>query len=290
MNNPADTLAALADKLETQAGRRVPKWTDRPTQSPPMRYRYDDDTRAFMAGIAADLRALASLKGEAVPKRCDGKEQEAFEAWAAAQKYDMERHPLHWLFLNERTYAARQGWAAALEYANKIVTTPPAPQAAERARADKLCANTTECSTPRLCASVGTCKGKFVLPAIMRAAFDVATQPQQAPSPAPQGGGEAGRCQHQHTVTVNGPSAATSSGIGCLVTGGRCLPGSCAECPATPPAQQPGEVEPLRTALAECLDAMNTHVAMYPHMDKAFMVDARKTAADAIAPKENGNG
>lgn len=60
------------------------------------------------------------------------------------------------------------------------------------------------------------------------------------PSPAPQGGGEAGRCQHQHTVTVNGPSAATSSGIGCLVTGGRCLPGSCAECPATPPAQQPG--------------------------------------------------
>ena len=41
----------------------------------------------------------------------------AFEAWAEKQQYDMTTHPLHWLFLNERTYAARQGWKSALEFA-----------------------------------------------------------------------------------------------------------------------------------------------------------------------------
>lgn len=57
---------------------------------------------------------------EKLPTRCDGKEQYAFEAWAAAQRYDMNEHPLHYLFLNERTAAARDGWAAGLKYASDI--------------------------------------------------------------------------------------------------------------------------------------------------------------------------
>ncbi len=51
------------------------------------------------------------------PSICDGIEQDAFEAWAVNQKYSMDTHPLHWLFLNEKTDAARQGWKAGLVHA-----------------------------------------------------------------------------------------------------------------------------------------------------------------------------
>lgn len=61
----------------------------------------------------AEVSALPVL-----PKRCDGKEQWAFEEWAKGEKYDMKTHPLHWLFLDAKTYAARQGWVAALNYVN----------------------------------------------------------------------------------------------------------------------------------------------------------------------------
>lgn len=62
-----------------------------------------------------------------------------------------------------------------------------------------------------------------------------------ADHPAPQQPADkavAGACQYRHEVVVAGRSAATSSGIGCLSTGGRCVPGSCADCPAP---DQPGE-------------------------------------------------
>jgi hypothetical protein len=36
----------------------------------------------------------------------------AFVRWAEPKGYDMTSHPLHFLFLNERTYAAREGWNA----------------------------------------------------------------------------------------------------------------------------------------------------------------------------------
>lgn len=48
---------------------------------------------------------------------CDGREQDEFEAWARQEKMDMTQHPLHWLFTNEKTNAARQGWKAGLMYA-----------------------------------------------------------------------------------------------------------------------------------------------------------------------------
>ena len=41
-------------------------------------------------------------------------------------------------------------------------------------------------------------------------------------------------CPHMHRVVVDRPSAATSSGIGCLATGGRCNPGTTKDCPTTP--------------------------------------------------------
>lgn len=58
-------------------------------------------------------------------KVCDGKEQDAFEAWATGERYDIQTHPLHWLFLNEKTYAARNGWKAAIEYCASQLTAPP---------------------------------------------------------------------------------------------------------------------------------------------------------------------
>lgn len=51
------------------------------------------------------------------PATCDGLEQEAWESWARVQRFDMTEHPMHYLFLHERTDAARQGWKAGLVYA-----------------------------------------------------------------------------------------------------------------------------------------------------------------------------
>ena len=54
-------------------------------------------------------------------------EHKKFEEWAAAQKYDMHEHPLHYLFLDPQTNAARQGWKAALRYVAEA-TSPPSTQ------------------------------------------------------------------------------------------------------------------------------------------------------------------
>jgi len=48
---------------------------------------------------------------------CSAAETSAFEAWAKANGYSLGPHPLHFLFLDPKTYAARQGWKAALAYA-----------------------------------------------------------------------------------------------------------------------------------------------------------------------------
>lgn len=79
-------------------------------------------------------------QGVAAPSVCDGKEQDAFEAWATGEKFDMQCHPLHWLFLNGETYAARQGWKAAIEYcAAALQAAPtPAPQALTDEQIDDL--------------------------------------------------------------------------------------------------------------------------------------------------------
>lgn len=53
-------------------------------------------------------------------------EQKAFEAWASERQYDMVQHPLHYLFLDKKTDAARTGWSAALRYAHEQFSSPVA--------------------------------------------------------------------------------------------------------------------------------------------------------------------
>lgn len=59
------------------------------------------------------------------PTDNDGKEQDAFETWAKAEGMDMARHPIHWLFLNSKTNAARKGWRGALAYVAKVMNASP---------------------------------------------------------------------------------------------------------------------------------------------------------------------
>lgn len=69
---------------------------------------------------AVSLLQEIAEKDTVCPKVCDGKEQEAFEQWASTAKYDMSQHPLFYLFLTEKTNAARQGWKAAIEYCSTV--------------------------------------------------------------------------------------------------------------------------------------------------------------------------
>lgn len=101
------------------------------------RYEFDEhgDTIAISGGewvrYADHIDAMKRIAGEGAqqaPAVCDGKEQEAFEAWAKAERMDMSQHPLHYLFLNSRTDAARQGWKGAIEYCAKACAAP-APSA-----------------------------------------------------------------------------------------------------------------------------------------------------------------
>jgi hypothetical protein len=51
-----------------------------------------------------------------LPNNCDGKEQYAFEAWAKSQHMNMHEHPLHYLFLDPQTDAARRAWSECIRY------------------------------------------------------------------------------------------------------------------------------------------------------------------------------
>ncbi|NTE68387.1 hypothetical protein G6M85_22595 [Agrobacterium tumefaciens] len=62
------------------------------------------------------------------PQDCERKEELAFETWASSQHYDMHEHPLHYLFLDPKTDAARQGWKAALQYVRDDFAAAPARQ------------------------------------------------------------------------------------------------------------------------------------------------------------------
>lgn len=53
------------------------------------------------------------------------KEQAAFEEWANDSRYEMAQHPLHYLFMDKQTNAARQGWKAALAFVRKLLEVAP---------------------------------------------------------------------------------------------------------------------------------------------------------------------
>jgi len=78
---------------------------------------------SLRAAVSAATKPTADLSALAASSPA---EVDAFEAWAQGQKYDMSTHPLHWLFLDERTYAARQGWKSALEFVQSLLATKPA--------------------------------------------------------------------------------------------------------------------------------------------------------------------
>ncbi len=99
--------------------------------------------------------ALAVAKAQhSVPDVCDGKEQNAFEDWASKEGMNMERHPLHWLFLDAKTYSARQGWKAALKYARNMLAAAPvcrlSRSALTEAQMRRLYENSTETENERL--------------------------------------------------------------------------------------------------------------------------------------------
>lgn len=48
-------------------------------------------------------------------------EQRAFEAWASNARFDMSMHPMHYLFLNNHTSAAREGWKAGMKHAREAL-------------------------------------------------------------------------------------------------------------------------------------------------------------------------
>jgi hypothetical protein len=81
---------------------------------------YIDTLLAARKTAPAKLDALES---------CSAEEVVAFESWAKTQKYDMTTHPLHWLFLDPATYAARQGWKNGLAFARDAITTQPGEKA-----------------------------------------------------------------------------------------------------------------------------------------------------------------
>ncbi|HFN5073999.1 TPA: hypothetical protein ACHFZB_001803 [Pseudomonas aeruginosa] len=81
--------------------------------------------------LLASIKSCVKASGDSaqaqhsVPDVCDSKEQNAFEEWASKEGMNMECHPLHWLFLDAKTYSARQGWKAALKYARNMLAAAP---------------------------------------------------------------------------------------------------------------------------------------------------------------------
>lgn len=84
------------------------------------------------------------------PRNCDGVEQDAFEEWAKAEGFVMDKHPIHWLFLNSNTYTARQGWKAGLVHASERCAATPSTELTEaRAEIGRLEAEAKKAWTER---------------------------------------------------------------------------------------------------------------------------------------------
>lgn len=91
---------------------------------------------------ATPARAEAQDEGAAGvavawPKTCDGIEQPAFEEWAKSEGFDMAEHPIHYLFTDPETAAARIAWKAGLLHAvERMKAAHPSPTPA--ADADRV--------------------------------------------------------------------------------------------------------------------------------------------------------
>jgi len=83
------------------------------------------ESRATAAEARVALLEGLLREAEKAVEACGGREQPAFEAWAKQARYEMTEHPLHYLFLDEKTNAARKGWNAALAYVRSALTAKP---------------------------------------------------------------------------------------------------------------------------------------------------------------------
>jgi hypothetical protein len=64
-----------------------------------------------------EAQAASILNAASTSPAGEEREQDAFEAWAGANGYDMAQHPLHYLFLDRDTSMARKAWSAAIAWA-----------------------------------------------------------------------------------------------------------------------------------------------------------------------------
>jgi hypothetical protein len=87
-------------------------------------------------GALLSLRSSVKTVGVDVADTCDGVEQEAFEAWAKAAGHDMHEHPMHYLFLDPKTDAARHGWKAGITHARQRILSALEAPAAEKDEVD----------------------------------------------------------------------------------------------------------------------------------------------------------
>lgn len=104
---------STAKRLDTQLlaqGEGGPSW----------RYAVVSALEYLRAGDSEQARDMleSALRMDATqPPHQNREEQRAFESWAEGVGLPMEQHPLHYLFLDPVTHAARQAWKAALEHA-----------------------------------------------------------------------------------------------------------------------------------------------------------------------------
>lgn len=89
-----------------------------------------DAITALRAALAEPVEREPNIPGLAA-------DPSAFVRWASKAGYDMTSHPLHFLFLNEKTAAARAGWKAACDF-----YTATQPKAAEQEPVAWMCSNT----------------------------------------------------------------------------------------------------------------------------------------------------
>jgi hypothetical protein len=71
----------------------------------------------FLLYLAYSLVIKSEIRN--LPTISDGKEQDAFHAWATTQGLDTNWHSEQQLFLDPRTIAAREAWKAAIAYCRK---------------------------------------------------------------------------------------------------------------------------------------------------------------------------
>ncbi len=69
----------------------------------------------------------SQMTGGKLPEIPAWKDQAAFEEWAKSEGYEMHQHPLHYLFLEAKTNAARMGWKAGIDFARAALTTEGQP-------------------------------------------------------------------------------------------------------------------------------------------------------------------